>query len=191
MRQIKSLEEIFKIKNNSIYERLIDDFTNLDLSNLDLSLIPSSLWKDCLFHNTNFTNTNIKFYPHDLKKDTNNKITSYSIESCNFTNCDLSYLTEEDIKSTNINNCTFTNTNLNINFNKINYLIRLYNVTLPESYTTKDYDYWDKYNILLDLDFLKNNKNIKVSSAKLYEIIGNILTYNISYRNKTKIVKNN
>lgn len=86
---------------NQIFDgatRLVDNFTDADLSKLDLSHIKPEAWAGANFRNTNFRGTNIKFYPDDLKtfyifefiKD----ISKYQYGD--ISGCDLSYLEDSD-----------------------------------------------------------------------------------------------
>ncbi len=168
---------------------LIDlDLSNYDISALDLSDIDPNVWNGAIFYNTNFKNTGIKFYPRKLRKSYYFDI--YSIENCNFENCDLSYLKDEDFKSVILKGVNLKNTNLQIDFHNNKVFNQAYNhifavsrqldeervnltggAILPSEYETKQVDYFDYVD--LDIDFLKNNPNIKISSGKLLEVICN------------------
>lgn len=187
----QSLEQIFKDG-----KRIVDDFTDADLSLLDLSGISSDSWKGATFQNTNFRGTNIKFNPKDLKELNIYGYGFYdflaahldykyqNISGCNFENCDLSYLKEEDFYNVIFSNCNFYHTGLNIDFTNEDIFKKgvyaiyregiydgflLSGVILPKSYHAKNYTYWDS--ISLNIEFIKNNPNIKVSSGKLLEVI--------------------
>lgn len=171
-------------------ERLIDDFSDSDLSELDLSKIPTKCWDGAIFHNTNFEGTNIKFYPRDLKKRrvrfVNGTIykTLRDMSSCNFKDCDLSYLKDADLKEVILSGCNLENTNIDIDFNFLDneyqYLrmrnlreILIKDVVLPQTYGKKNMEYFD--DIKLDFNFLVKNKHIKVSSGKLLEMMKDAL----------------
>ncbi|MCI8347719.1 MAG: radical SAM protein [Bacilli bacterium] len=176
----KSINQIF---DGDI--RLIDDFTDADLSNLDLSHIKPEAWAGANFRNTNFKGTNIRFYPDDLKpfymyeflKDYP-EYQYNNISGCDFEDCDLSYLEDSDFFSLIIEKCNFKNTGLNIDFTNpklVNYKCYSYNqnklfgVTLPTSYSRKEKEYWDYIDI--DIEFLRKNPTIEVSSGKVMELI--------------------
>lgn len=103
--------DIFQIFKDG--RRLINDFTNCDLSNIDLSNIKECQWNGAIFYNTNFENTNIKFNPKKV----------YCYGDCNFTNCDLSYMSIDDLKRILLYN-DFKNINLKISSYTLLKIIR-------------------------------------------------------------------
>ncbi len=178
---------------NQIFDgatRLVDDFTDADLSKLDLSHIKPEAWVGANFKNTNFRGTNIKFYPDDLKTfyvyDFEKDIPKYQyrdITGCNFEGCDLSYLEDSDFFRLMIQECNFKNTGLNIDFTNpkfCDYIYynygknKLFGVTLPTSYSKKEREYWDYIDI--DIEFLRKNPDFKVSSGKIMELIKEYLS---------------
>lgn len=189
-------DEVYTKKYTNINEifygkkRLVDDFTDADLSSIDLSGISPKLWYGTTFYHTNFENTGIKFYPRDLLKkriyfgDGTSSNYFRDMRGCNFRGCDLSYLKDDDLIEVLIAGCNFKDTNLLLDFR---YLADYYQsiqisnpgrfllkgVALPQSYNNKDISYFD--DIYLDFNFLEKNKHIKVSSGKLLEIIKDTL----------------
>lgn len=183
-KKITDKSELFDEKGNLKYINL----ENFDLSDLDLSDVDPSVWENVRFFNTNFKNTNIKFYPNKLSNKYYLPLEERCIELCNFENCDLSYLKDEDFKFVNIRGANFKNTNLQIDFHN-NRVFSLafnpfYSVTmqddsqrvnlkdgtiLPSWYEDKPIDYFDYADV--DIEFIKNNPNIKISSGKLFEAI--------------------
>lgn len=170
--RINSIDEIFDGTHLKI-----KDFTNLDLSNLDLSSVPMKEWEDCIFFNTNFHNTGIKFIPIKLKE--NDKLYKVNMSYCDFSDNDLSFLTKKDFFTAEspyaqikTHGCNFKNT-------KVNCLTRLVNMTLDQSYSDFDYEFWDYnyryYNSTFDrIDILTIIKNpfLKISSYALLDILG-------------------
>lgn len=180
---------------NQIFDgdtRLVDDFTDADLSKLDLSHIKPEAWAGANFRNTNFRDTNIRFYPDDLKTfymyyfELAKDISKYQyrdITGCNFEGCDLSYLEDSDFFSLIIHDCNFKDTGLNIDFTNSKFddygyydyaENKLFGVALPKTYSKKEREYWDYIDI--DIEFLRKNPAFKVSSGKIMELIKNSLS---------------
>lgn len=176
-------EKIDQIFKNG--KRLVDDFTDADLSKLDLSSIDPKYWKGAIFKNTNFKGTNIKFNPNNLKMyylfefiKSDPDYQYYNISGCNFEDCDLSYLEDKDLQKVIISNCNFKNTKLHIDFTNpifqenryCDYTKnRLVGVTLPTTYSENKIEDWDDIDI--DFDFLKKNPHISLSSKKILDVI--------------------
>lgn len=188
MKKIEDIKDIWDGKN-----LLIKDFTDYDLSNIDLSVIPCSSWIGCFFSNTNFANTNIKFNPSELKYfykyDWTNdpKFRYTSIANCNFENCDLTYLRNENLTNVDISGCNFKNTGLKVDIHVTKYaktsirekdgyrIIEIYvsGVIFDEFYAKCNTDYWE--DIYFDIETLLKNPHLHISSAKLANIIFEVL----------------
>jgi pyruvate-formate lyase-activating enzyme len=174
---IENIDEL--IKDGRITRPLKNlDLSNIDLSNIDpQSLVYKSDYVELRYLlYTDFSNTGIKLKPQLFKYRSRDRI---YISNCNFTNCDLSYLKAEDFANVRLSDNNYTNTNLNISIqdyakaseievrNKISKVVSKELVT--ESYHNDDIHDLDICNLTLD-DILEK-KYIKVSSAKLLNII--------------------
>jgi MoaA/NifB/PqqE/SkfB family radical SAM enzyme len=161
-KKVKNINRILGLKK-TVFNKIKKDFSNMDLSKYDLSNIKPEDWNDAVFFNTNLSGTNIEFYPYNLRKG--------SMTNCNLSNNDLSYLKESNFNWVKMAGCDFTNTNLNIDFNKVGALesTALFHIKLDKSYDKKSESFWDNLNI--DFSTLDLNPNIKISSAKIYEMI--------------------
>lgn len=180
IKKIKDKSELF-MEDGTLK---VHDLSNYDISDIDLSDFNPEVWEGVYFYHTNLKNTGIKFYPRKLQMD--NFHCQYSLELCNLENCDLSYLKDEDFRNVVIIGTNFKNTNLQIDFCNNRVFLQTYNVyqayncrrvnlthgtILSSWYTNKTIDYFDYAE--LDIEFLKNNPTIKISSGKLLKVIIN------------------
>lgn len=195
-KKITDKKELFDENGELIYH----DLLYFDISDIDLSDVDPSVWENAVFFNTNFKNTGIKFYPTKLREDFP-FFHERSLVCCNFENCDLSYLTDEDFKFVNFTGANFRNTNLQVDFrnNKVFSLspnpwlfrerqesaqcVNLKDGTLLSSwYENKPIDYFDYAE--LDINFLENHPQIKISSGKLFEVIADYFSHKFSSKDK-------
>ena len=160
-KKVNSIEEIWDGK-----KLIIKDFSNLDLEGLDLSIIPEKEWHGCIFYNTSVKNTKINIDLRYINGITNNLAKEIKgghywnyyalISDCDFSENDIP--TKFNRCNMVFRNCDFTNTNI---------LDGLYgfNNKLDDNYNGWKGDL--KYPPL-DIETLKKNPNLKISSFDLF-----------------------
>jgi MoaA/NifB/PqqE/SkfB family radical SAM enzyme len=160
--KIKNIKGMYNLITR-LFKKINKDFSNTDLTKYDLSNIDPKEWKNAKFTNANLSGTGIRINP---------AICHWNFENCDFSNNDLSYLTEENLYNINIKGCNFTNTNLDVDFR---YSTRkgYRRVIFDKNYDAYPDSFWD--NLDFDLETLKLNPNIKISSFKLISLIKNYL----------------
>ncbi len=201
-KKITDKSELFDANGELKYQCLY----HYDISDVDLSDVDPSVWENASFFHTNFKNTGIKFYPTKLQEEYFPIFHERSLEQCNFENCDFSHLTDEDFKNVNFSGANFRNTNLQVDFrnNKVfslcpnqwgfagrqegaQYVNLKEGTILPEFYENKPIDYFDYAD--LDIQFLENNPNIKISSGKLVEVISAYFSNKYKYSHEDEVTK--